>query len=402
MDEATTGSRERLLGAMDGSGGGLVPLSFMIFRALRDRCADELDFAAKQAELGLDVRVQIEDLPIRFAPEVEVEEWTERESSASEVLLHRVYHTPAGALTASVRKSDDWPYGDSLPLFDDYVTPRSTKYLVTGEEDLPALAYLLAPPTDTDIQEFLDASAERKRFAANGGYLLQAGWKSGRDIASEDVKLVGQNAGLQGIDTLMWLCGGTEPLIWGFEKPGLLTGIIDLVAEWNRKRLALHLETGPDLVVRRAWYEGTDFWSPDFYRRFILPGLKREVEMAHEADARFGYILTSGLVPLAAEIIESGVDVIIGIDPAQAKGGTLDDVAAAFGGKVCLWGGVSGPMTIESGSRQDVIRAVETAMEILAPTGRFILSPVDNVRENTPRAWENLRTLIDLWKERFR
>ena len=122
--------------------------------------------------------------------------------------------------------------------------------------------------------------------------------------------MVGLNAGIQGIDTLMWLCGGVEPLIWGFEQPGFLEALIDIVGAWNRTRLAIHLETGCDLVVRRAWYEGADFWSPSFYRQFILPGLKEEVEMAHEAGARFGYILTSGIVPLASEIVESGVDVI--------------------------------------------------------------------------------------------
>jgi hypothetical protein len=35
----------------------------------------------------------------------------------------------------------------------------------------------------------------------------------------------------------------------------------------------------------------------------------------------------------------------------------------------------------------------------LGPGGGFILSPVDNVREDTERAWANTRTFIDTWKE---
>jgi hypothetical protein len=38
------------------------------------------------------------------------------------------------------------------------------------------------------------------------------------------------------------------------------------------------------------------------------------------------------------------------------------------------------------------------ALEIFGPTGRFILSPVDNVRELTPQAHENVMALIDEWQ----
>ncbi len=32
------------------------------------------------------------------------------------------------------------------------------------------------------------------------------------------------------------------------------------------------LQQGVDLVVRRAWYEHADVWSPGLYREFLLPG----------------------------------------------------------------------------------------------------------------------------------
>jgi len=37
-------------------------------------------------------------------------------------------------------------------------------------------------------------------------------------------------------------------------------------------------------------------------------------------------------------------------------------------------------------------------MECLAPTGRFILSPVDNVSAETEQARRNVRVFIDTWK----
>ena len=65
---------------------------------------------------------------------------------------------------------------------------------------------------------------------------------------------------------------------------------------------------------------------------------------------------------------------------------------------VALWGGVNGHLTVEQGTTADVCREVREAMNVLAPGGGFILSPVDNVRESTPRALENSHVLIDEWR----
>jgi hypothetical protein len=41
---------------------------------------------------------------------------------------------------------------------------------------------------------------------------------------------------------------------------------------------------------------------------------------------------------------------------------------------------------------------VRQAMRMLAPDGGFILSPVDNVREDTHQSRENVLTLIGEWQ----
>ena len=395
-------ARDRLLAAIEGADGAPVPCSFMIFRALRQHCRDEYEFANRQAEMGLDARVQLDDLPMRLAPGVEVREWVE-EGTAGQKILHRIYQTPAGELAAAVRRTEDWPYGDRLPLWDDYVTPRAVAYPITGPEHLEALRWLLPDPTDEDIDAFRREAAARKRFARERGFLFAGGWKSHRDVAGEDVTLVGQNGGTGTvIDALMWLCGGTEPLLWAYDQPDFLRELIGTIEVWNRRRLEVHLDAGLDLVVRRAWYEGTDFWSPRFFREFILPGLRREAQLAHQAGARMGYIMTSGMMPIADLIVESGVDAIIGIDPGEGKGTTLADVRESLGGRVALWGGVSGPLVVEEGEEKDVRRAVDEAMSELAPTGRFILCPVDNVRADTERAWRNVQVFIEAWRRAAR
>lgn len=79
------------------------------------------------------------------------------------------------------------------------------------------------------------------------------------------------------------------------------------------------LDTGVELFVRRGWYDLGDIWSPTLYRHFILPSLKRETEMARQAGAKLGYIMTSGQMPLLDILLDSGVDVLIGLDPVRGR-----------------------------------------------------------------------------------
>jgi uroporphyrinogen-III decarboxylase len=392
-------SRERLLAAIDGEPGAPVPCCFMIFRALRQQCRDEYEFAQRQLDMGLDVRMELDDFPVRFSPEVAIREWVEAGLDDGPALLHRIYSTPAGELTAAVRQAEDWPYGARLPIFDDYVTPRAVKVPVTGPGDLEALRYLLVPPTDADIAAFRTEARARREFAQQHGLLLAAGWKSHRTVPGEDPGLIGANGGTGTVvDALMWLCGGTAPLLWAYDEPEFLAVLIGAVEEWNSARLEIHLEAGVDLVLRRAWYEGTDFWSPSLYRQFILPGLCREVALAHQYGARYGYIITTGMIHIAEALIESGIDVIVGVDPGEGKDTTLAAVQESLAGRVALWGGVSGPLSVEQGSADEVRRAVEEAIATLGPSGRFIVCPVDNVRADTARSWRNVKAFLETWQ----
>jgi len=104
---------------------------------------------------------------------------------------------------------------------------------------------------------------------------------------------------------------------------------------------------------------------------------------------------------LIPSLIRAGVDVLIGVDPVQGKGMDLARVKELARGKLCLWGGVNGFITIGRGSADDVTREVDTAFDVLAPSGGFILSPVDNVRDDDDRARGNVSAMIRAWRRRI-
>ena len=120
------------------------------------------------------------------------------------------------------------------------------------------------------------------------------------------------------------------------------------------------------------------------------------MELAHSAGVKFGYLLTSKAMPLIDGIIEAGVDVLVGVDPREYDLAALKQQTK---GKLCLWGGVNGHLTVEMGTPAEVKGEVERAMETLAPEGGFILSPVDNVRQYSPEIKENVAALIEAWHQ---
>lgn len=380
---ARLSSRERMLAAIKCQVPDYVPCCFMLFGALRRQCADQFEFARRQTEMGLDafVELPVGGEPRRFDSRVDVRTWREEPPGARYPVIHREYVTPAGTLRTSVKQSDDWPHGLNVPLFDDYVVPRASKHLVTGPDDLPALRYLLTPPTDEDLAAFREYARTAKSFAAKHGLLVTGGWGMLFDVAC-------------------WLCGIQDLMLMAVTSPDMVRELLSIIHEWNRRRVQIVLEAGVDLLVRRGWYEMADFVSPDNYRRLILPFLKDDVQQAHAAGAALGLITTTAYTPLLGMYLESGMDVLIGPDPVQESRVDFPLTKRTLGGHVCLWGGVNGFVTVETGTAEQVRQAVRDAVRQLGPGGGFILSPVDNVTADNARVWSNVSALIDEWRSR--
>ncbi|MDP7253672.1 MAG: uroporphyrinogen decarboxylase family protein [Planctomycetota bacterium] len=386
-------SKERITAALENQSPDHVPLCFMIFGALQSKCSGQPEFVREQLALGLDAVVSLPSLPlhdptetsdlpglpVRFNPGVMTREWREDLPGERYPLLHKEYTTPSGPLTTAVQKSEDWPYKDHVPFLDDYLIPRSKKFLVTEQDDLECLQHLLRSPTPADIATFRENAAEAKKLAEEQQLLTTGGWGAGMDMAC-------------------WLCGMENLMFFTFDQPDFVHEMGGMLSNWNRGRMEVMLDAGLDLFIRRGWYENADFWSPEMYRKFILPDLKKDVALAHEAGAKFAYIMTSSSTPLLEMIVEAGVDVLVGIDPVQGNGTVLPEVKQAAEGKICLWGGVNGFVTVEMGTETQVRAAVAEAIQTLGPDG-FILSPVDNIRDESDKAWQNVLVFIQAWKE---
>jgi len=388
-------SRQRMLRTLNLQEVDHIPCCFMSFTALRKRHNEDMyELAKAERAMGLDSmlfipsasRIERPDhpdlrgLPVRFHAEVEIREWREEVPGDFDI-LHKEYATPEGILTTSVRLSEDWPYGDHVPFVGDYQVPRSVKPLITRPEELKALQYLLIPPQEQDTARFKEEARKAQSFVEEHGVLLAGGWGVGMDMAD-------------------WLCGMENLMILMMEQPAFVTDLLEMVHIWNKQRMEVVLSAPVDLYIRRAWYEGCDFITPSFYREAVLPRLKAEADLAHEHGAKFGYICSSGSEPMSDAYLEAGIDVLIGVDPVQDRRMDLVWLKEKFGQQICLWGGVSGAVTVEMGTEEEVRSAVRHAIEALGPAG-FILSPVDNITVDDPHTWHNVDAFIDEWRKHW-
>jgi hypothetical protein len=299
------------------------------------------------------------------------------ETDGDKPRLRKVYETPDGPLSITVKISKDWIHGDDIMLFSDYNLPRQTESIIKGIDDVRRLRHLLARPTEDQLDEFRIRSSIIHQQASRLGVAIDGGWSALGDSA-------------------VWLCGISNIHHWQMRQPELLDALFDVLLEWEMMRTNLVLDEGIDDMVHMAWYESTTFWTPKNFRRFIKPRLAELINRCHQAGVPFRYIITKDWQPLQDDLLEIGVDCITGIDPVQDRI-DLKEVKGQIGDRVCLMGGMNAAVTLTQWSEERIRNAVDQAIEIMSPRNGFILFPVDNIFCELP--WEKVELLIDQYKK---
>jgi len=358
------------------------------------RWKNQFELADNLLKMGLDPVIEIW-LPKPSYPEVRVRTWRGTEPDERYPLLYKEYETPKGTLRQVVRETEDWyspvhdptywnPVGpriretNGVELIDDWNTPRYKEPLIRGWKDLEKLRYILKAPTGNALSRWKEQCREVKKQAQKRNVLLWA---------------YGTYAG----DAAFWFCKPEDFLYSLTDDPDFVQEFLRIVHEWQMNLVELVLDMGVDVLVRRAYYEIPEFWSPRFYRKFLVPLIEEETKYVHEAGTKECYVLTKGMMQYVDIFKQVDIDINWGVDPVLG-GADLVTLKQELGEKICFWGGISGEVTIPQGTTKEIREAVREAIRILAPGGGFVLMPVWAI-ENMGTPWKNVETLIDAWRE---
>lgn len=133
-------------------------------------------------------------------------------------------------------------------------------------------------------------------------------------------------------------------------------------------------------------------FSPAQIRTFLLPRMKRMMDLAHQAGAYVFFHSDGAVRPILPEMIAAGIDIL---NPIQWRCRGMERAAlkADLGEQVVFHGGVDNQYTLAFGSVEEVRQEVLDNLRLLGAGGGYILAPCHNIQAVSPP--ENIVALYE-------
>ncbi|MGQ9631271.1 MAG: uroporphyrinogen decarboxylase family protein [bacterium] len=124
-------------------------------------------------------------------------------------------------------------------------------------------------------------------------------------------------------------------------------------------------------------------FSPAQIREFLIPRMKRMIDLAHQAGAFVFHHNDGAIRRIIPDMIEAGIDVL---NPIQwrCKGMEREGLKRDFGNSVVFHGGVDNQYTLAFGKVMEVRQEVLDNLRILGEGGGYILAPCHNIQAVSP------------------
>lgn len=162
-----------------------------------------------------------------------------------------------------------------------------------------------------------------------------------------------------------------------YESPKIVEAVTDHVLDFycNANEM-LFKESGENIDM---FFFGNDFGTqldlflpPDKFKKFVLPGIRRLVDVASRYKLKTMLHSCGSIVKALPMIIEAGVEAV---HPIQAKAAGMDAkrLAGEFGRDLVFMGGVDTQELLPFGKPEQVSAEVERLVSIFGPD--FIISP---------------------------
>jgi uroporphyrinogen decarboxylase len=123
--------------------------------------------------------------------------------------------------------------------------------------------------------------------------------------------------------------------------------------------------------------------SPAHIREFLLPRMKRMMDLVHEAGAYVFHHSDGAVMDIVPDMIETGIDVL---NPIQWRCEGMDRqvLKDRFGRQLVFHGAMDNQQTLAFGTVEDVQQEVADNILILGAGGGYILAPCHNIQAVSP------------------
>jgi hypothetical protein len=164
------------------------------------------------------------------------------------------------------------------------------------------------------------------------------------------------------------------------DEPELVERFMEATTEGVLPILRAQLDMGVDGILGAVdWCFGkAPLFSPDMFRRFMVPQLKKIVDECHQAGIPYIKHLDGHTTPhLDLLIKEIGIDGLHSIEP--AAGMDIGWVKKHYGDRITILGNIDCGHLLTFGTRDEVVQSVKDIIRVASPGGGHVFSSSNSI-----------------------
>jgi uroporphyrinogen decarboxylase len=172
------------------------------------------------------------------------------------------------------------------------------------------------------------------------------------------------------------------------ENPDLVSYCLDHLVELAYQNTLRTLEALPgqvtiSYVIEDLGGQTSLLYSPVHMRRFIFPGIKRIIELTHQAGAFVLHHDEGNILRILPELVNLGIDML---NPVQWRATGMDRelLKSQYGARLTFHGAMDSEKTLPFGTVEEVREEVLDNLRILGAGGGYVLAPCHNMQAITP------------------
>ncbi len=194
-----------------------------------------------------------------------------------------------------------------------------------------------------------------------------------------------------------FLRGTGQFLMDMIERPAFVHELIDVCLSYDIRAMQRMVAAGVDVVVFGDDYadKHATLMSPAHFREFVLPGLKRCVDAAHEAGAYVVKHTDGNIMGIIDMLVDAGIDALNPLEP-QA-GMDIGRIKERYGKRICLVGNIDCGYLLSQAPVGEVREVTRRTIETAKPGGGYCLSSSNSIHSSVKP--ESLMAMVETLRE---
>lgn len=182
------------------------------------------------------------------------------------------------------------------------------------------------------------------------------------------------------------------------DKPEIVDAVLQHMVDFYTAASQRIFDAASDAID--IFFIGNDFGSqmgpllsPQLFERFLLPHVKKLIDLGHAYNLKVQLHCCGGYAPLIPSLIEAGLDALHAVQPA-CYGMDLKKLKADFGDKILFNGAIDSQHVLIEGTPDFVKKKTREVLDIMKPGGGYVAGAShDSILEETPL--ENVLAMFD-------